>query len=59
LERLAILHANNPEDAVIIKERLASIVPAESYILNVTPTIGTHIGPRALGIVTLKAGWRQ
>ncbi|MBL8160862.1 MAG: DegV family protein, partial [Anaerolineae bacterium] len=47
LERLAILHANNPEDAVIIKERLASIVPAESYILNVTPTIGTHIGPRA------------
>jgi DegV family protein with EDD domain len=59
LERLAILHANNPEDAVVMKERLASIVPAESYILNVTPTIGTHIGPKALGVVTLKAGWRQ
>lgn len=59
LERLAILHANNPEGAAIIKERLASIVPAETYILNVTPTIGTHIGPKALGVVTLKAGWRQ
>lgn len=59
LERLALLHANNPEGAEDIKNRLGNMVPAETYIINVTPVIGTHIGPGALGVATLSQAWRQ
>lgn len=59
LDKLAILHANNPSGAQEIKTRLGKIVPSETYIINVTPAIGTHIGPKALGIATLSAAWRQ
>lgn len=57
--RLAILHANNPEGAAEIRSRLGSGIPAETYVINATPVIGTHIGPKALGIVTLSQGWRR
>ncbi len=58
LDKLVLLHANNLEGAQEIKNRLGNIAPAETYIINVTPAIGTHIGPKALGVVTLKQAWR-
>ncbi len=58
LDRLALLHANNPEGAQEMKSRLGSLVPADTYIMNVTPAIGTHIGPKALGVATLSKAWR-
>lgn len=59
LDRLVLLHANNPEGAQEIKNRLGNIAPADTHFMNVTPAIGTHIGPKALGVVTLKQAWRQ
>jgi DegV family protein with EDD domain len=59
LDRLALLHANNPDGALEMKNRLGSIAPAQTYILNVTPVLGTHIGPKALGVTTLSKAWRQ
>ncbi len=59
LDRLALLHANNPQGAEEMKTRLGAIAPAETYIINVTPVIGTHIGPGALGVVPVSKAWRQ
>jgi DegV family protein with EDD domain len=59
LDRLALLHANNRDGALEMKNRLGSLVPAETYIINVTPAIGTHIGPMALGVATLNKAWRR
>jgi len=59
LDRLALLHANNRDGALEIKSRLGSIAPTETYIINITPAIGTHIGPMALGVATLRKAWRR
>ena len=59
LDRLALLHANNREGALEMKDRLGSVVPPDTYIINVTPAIGTHIGPMALGVTTLRKAWRR
>jgi fatty acid kinase fatty acid binding subunit len=58
LDRLALIHANNPEGAQEMKTRLGEIAPAETFIINVTPVIGTHIGPGALGVATVSKAWR-
>jgi DegV family protein with EDD domain len=59
LDRLALLHVNNSEGAQEMKNRLGDIAPAETFIINVTPVIGTHIGPGALGVTTVSKAWRQ
>jgi DegV family protein with EDD domain len=59
LDRLALLHANNPEGAQEMKNRLGSLAPANTFIINVTPTIGTHIGPGSLGMATVSEGWKR
>ena len=58
LERLTVLHALNPEGAVELRNRLADIAPADTIITSITPTIGTHIGPGGLGVVTVSKSWR-
>jgi fatty acid-binding protein DegV len=58
LERLALLHTNNIEGAEDIKQRLGDLVPSECLIVNATPTIGTHIGPMALGVASVSQAWR-
>jgi DegV family protein with EDD domain len=59
LDRLVLLHANNREGALEIKSRLGSAAPTETYIFNITPAIGTHIGPMAVGAATLSKAWRR
>lgn len=59
LDRLAILHTNNPDGAQDMKQKMGSAVPDDTYIINVTPVLGTHVGPKALGVITLNKGWRQ
>lgn len=56
LERLAILHTIAPEvDA--FRRRMAEFCDAESILtVLVTTAIGTHVGPRALGIAAVAAG---
>lgn len=52
--RLATLHANNPQTAEDILHRASrKISPQETIISEVSPVIGTHAGPGAVGLAYL------
>lgn len=57
LERLAILHTNAEARArSLLKElmqRVSQSIPREILFVNVTPVIGAHIGPNALGFAAV------
>jgi len=63
LERLAVLHAHCPDDAHALAARLASFGYAQDrpraaqppLVVEATSIIGTHVGPKALGIAAVKA----
>lgn len=59
LDRLAVLHINNRSAGERLLDSLADIAPPDSIIVEVTPTLGTHIGPGSIGVATLNANWRQ
>ena len=59
LDRLAILHIANRDGAEKYLESICDIAPEKTIIMEVTPTLGTHIGPGSLGVVTLNQNWRQ
>ena len=59
LDRLAALHVANRDGAERFLESISDIAPADSLIVEATPTIGTHVGPGAIGVATLKQGWRR
>ena len=61
LERVAILHtgaeARAKEFLNMVMEKAIRSMPREILMLNVTPTIGTHVGPNGLGFASIiKAG---
>ncbi|MCA9906853.1 MAG: DegV family EDD domain-containing protein, partial [Anaerolineae bacterium] len=58
LDRLGILHTDNEKGAQDLREALKDIAPEHTLILNITPTIGTHIGPGGLGIATVSQSWK-
>ncbi|HVO43911.1 MAG TPA: DegV family protein [Aggregatilineales bacterium] len=49
IERLAVLHTNCPEGGEALREQVADIAPAFTPILDITTTVGTHVGPGCLG----------
>ncbi|MFN2113128.1 MAG: DegV family protein [Anaerolineales bacterium] len=52
--RLATLHANNPETARFILDQALKRIPAvEQVFSEVSPVIGTHAGPGAVGLAYL------
>lgn len=59
LDRLAVLHINNRSAAERFLESLSDIAPRDCMIVEVTPTLGTHIGPGSIGVATLNKNWRQ
>jgi DegV family protein with EDD domain len=59
LDRLAVLHAADPDGAVNLRERVAEFAPSDTIIVSITPTIGTHIGPGGLGLATVSQSWRN
>lgn len=58
LERLAILHSGAEPRARDFLETLmqtaSQSVPREILLVNVTPVIGTHVGPNGLGFAAVK-----
>lgn len=58
LDRLTVIHTNNPDGAQTLIERLGDIAPADLQVMSVTPTLGTHVGPGAVGVVPLSKSWR-
>jgi DegV family protein with EDD domain len=59
LDRLAIMHANNLQGAQDLKKQLGDVAPESTIIIEVGPTLGTHIGPGALGVLPVSKSWRQ
>jgi DegV family protein with EDD domain len=50
LERFALLHTNAPTDAEAFRSRIADLIPDdEVYSVDISPVIGAHIGPGAIG----------
>jgi fatty acid-binding protein DegV len=58
LDRLAIIHANNLDGALEMKERVSDILPQETVVTSVGPTLGVHIGPGSLGFASVSATWK-
>lgn len=59
LDKLAIIHTANEASARQFIEDNKDLVPAETIVAEVGPTLGTHIGPDSLGIVTVNKAWRS
>lgn len=59
LDKLAILHIRNEDGAHALLESLSDIAPPDTPIVEVNPSLGTHIGPGSLGASVLTADWRQ
>ena len=57
LEELALVHTHAPEEAETLRQRSAHLFPAGGAPLfaEVTPVIGTHIGPGAVGFACVAA----
>ena len=59
LDKLAVLHTHNPDGAHDLHRRLGDMAPPDTIFVNITPAIGTHIGPGALGVATVSQTWRN
>ena len=59
MERLAILHtgaeARAKEFLSLMMGEISQSVPRDILMANVTPVIGTHVGPRGLGFAAVRA----
>jgi DegV family protein with EDD domain len=54
VERFALLHTNAAEAAEAFRVRIADLIPKEKiYSMDITPVIGAHIGPGAVGYAIL------
>lgn len=54
VERFALLHTNAAQKAEAFRARIAERLPAgEIYSVNITPVIGAHIGPEAVGFAII------
>jgi DegV family protein with EDD domain len=53
LLRAAVVHADREDEAIELNEQVLSrFQPAESFLTDLTPAVGTHAGPGTLGL-----GW--
>jgi DegV family protein with EDD domain len=53
LQRLAVLHTNAQKDALIFQQQVKNVIDTESFLVNVTTVIGTHVGPNGLGFAAV------
>jgi fatty acid-binding protein DegV len=54
IERFALLHTNAPEEANAFYSRIADLIPnSDVYSMDITPVIGAHIGPGAVGFAII------
>jgi DegV family protein with EDD domain len=58
-DRLAIMHAINPEGGNALLERLGDTVPPDIRMESICPAIGVHGGPGIVGVATVSKGWKD
>jgi DegV family protein with EDD domain len=58
IESIALVHTNSPEKAELLRSQASIFFPkvSDAYSMDVTPVIGSHIGPGAYGFVIVTAG---
>lgn len=57
LEHLAVLHSNAPALAERFQELIAPLqLPDPTLSINITPVLGTHVGPNGLGFAAVQSG---
>jgi fatty acid-binding protein DegV len=56
-EKLALVHTHAQEKVYLLRQQASHLFPAgeEPMVAEVTPLIGTHIGPGAAGFVAIQA----
>jgi DegV family protein with EDD domain len=59
IDKLAIMHVNNPQAAEELKNLLGEIVPPDVFTGIIGPTLGTHIGPGTVGFASVSKGWNN
>jgi DegV family protein with EDD domain len=57
LKQLSVVHTNAPEAAEALRQQAKELFPKgeKSYTVEVTPIIGAHVGPGAVGLVAVQA----
>ncbi len=57
LQELHLVHTNAPREAELLRQQAIDLFPQETvpYSVDVTPVIGSHIGPGAVGFVAVTA----
>ena len=57
LEQLALVHTNAPQEAQTLYQRAKHLFPTpeEPLSVDVTPVLGTHIGPGVVGFTCITA----
>lgn len=58
LDMLWILHVGNEEGAQAFRDALGDMAPPDTQIYGIGPSVGTHLGIGAIGVVTLRANWQ-
>lgn len=54
IEHFSLLYTNATEQALVFRELAAHLIPAEvTYSMDITPVIGAHLGPGAVGYVII------
>jgi len=54
IERVALLHTNTPERIAELKKMAAHLLPMDDIMVeDITPVIGSHIGPGAVGFAVI------
>ncbi len=51
IKEMIVVHINNLEGALQLKERLAQFIQVDIRIGSIGPVIGAHVGPGALGMI--------
>lgn len=59
LDKLTLLHINNLDGIEELKQELGDIMPADTLVRDVTPTLGAHLGLGCLGAATVNIRWKQ
>lgn len=56
-EKFALVHTNAADEAEAFRKQIAGMIPSGPlYSMDITPVIGAHIGPGAVGFAAVQAG---
>lgn len=55
IERAALVHTHSPAQAEALRSAAAALLPADIASVDITPVLGAHLGPGAVGFAVVSA----